>query len=630
MASRKQWNSFYLLSALSTLVLSLTVGIQPLFLDEVLAISFEQSGSINAHLQVVTQVVSLAIVGYSGSITSRQRRVSLLFYGFMIASFGAVLAPLSKQVELLIGLEGLAFYYVMRILVSLGTDTVQLQLSTLSGDAVLLRRSSRLLVNTVFMMVFGGTLLYAIFMQIPETATRIEWVMFIPAIAALIGAQLAKTQLPGLMPPRKKREGGHRFERVWELVSSDPRMQLCFAAAFYTRADMIVIGLFFSLWSISMADVIGVTRDMAAARAGLLIGIMGLVVLLAMPLWKRFMATHSRIEAIGASLSLSGVGFLLLGQVTHPFSWTILGPLVLIGLGQGGCLVAPKILAAELSPRDILGSVQGMFHLVSGIGVVLLVQSGGYYFDAVGPRAPFIIIGSGHLFVMFYALWMVIRGQDETAGHVLKKTAHKIHLKTLIFMMALLPLLWLMGRVLVSGYTPGSSLGQMPVGFINRYLGDWAFNFLLISLALRPVYEVTGVKVLARFSRMIGLYAFFYACLHVLTYLWLEWVFKWPAIIKDFDEREFIILGLMAFVLLVVLAVTSSNHIIRTMGGKRWKMLHRSVYLINLLVMAHFIMAASHDNGEPYVYGMLVLALLGYRMRRRRASLRQGGSTASR
>ncbi len=280
--------------------------------------------------------------------------------------------------------------------------------------------------------------------------------------------------------------------------------------------------------------------------------------------------------------------------------------------------MAPKVLAAELSPPDILGSVQGMFHLVSGIGVVLLVQSGGYYFDAVGPRAPFIIIGSGHLFVMFYAMWMIYRGLDETAGHVLKKSRSKpLNLKPLIFMMALLPLLWLIGRVMISGYVPGSSLGQMPVGFINRYLGDWAFNLLLISLALRPVYEVTGVKVLARFSRMIGLYAFFYAALHVLTYLWLEWVFKWPEIIKDLDEREFIILGLIAFVLLIVLAVTSSNRVVRRMGGRNWKRLHRSVYLINLLVMGHFILAASHDNGEPYVYGMLVVALLAYRLRRR-------------
>ncbi|MBF0449055.1 MAG: ferric reductase-like transmembrane domain-containing protein, partial [Magnetococcales bacterium] len=341
---------------------------------------------------------------------------------------------------------------------------------------------------------------------------------------------------------------------------------------------------------------------------------LGLVILVSMPIWRQYMATHSRISAIGAGLSLAGLGFVLLGWlVVNPFDWpTLLLPLLLVGIGQASCLVGPKILAAELSPKHVLGSVQGILFLVSGIGIVMLVQSGGYYFDAVGPKAPFVVIGASNLLIMLYAFWLVKSGVDESRDHVLVKQ-RKINLKPLIFMFSLLPIIWLVGRILISGVTPGSSLGQMPVGFINRYLGDWAFNFLLLSLALRPIAEITKVKLLMQYARMIGLYAFFYASLHVLTYIWLEWVFDMGEIIIDVGKRPFILIGVVGFIILSILAFTSTNRMVRKLGGKKWKEIHKLVYILNILIALHFLLAATHENGEPYVYGFAVFILLAYR-----------------
>ncbi|MBF0260600.1 MAG: sulfoxide reductase heme-binding subunit YedZ, partial [Magnetococcales bacterium] len=160
---------------------------------------------------------------------------------------------------------------------------------------------------------------------------------------------------------------------------------------------------------------------------------------------------------------------------------------------------------------------------------------------------------------------------------------------------------------------PGSSVGQMPVGFINRYLGDWAFNFLLISLSLRPISELTGIKQFGQYRRMIGLYAFFYATLHVVTFVWLEWNLKWNDIVADVYKREFTLLGLAAYTMLIVLALTSTNNAVRKLGIHRWKQLHQMTFAINVLVAFHFIFASTHDNGEPYVYLILVVMLIWYR-----------------
>jgi DMSO/TMAO reductase YedYZ heme-binding membrane subunit len=130
---------------------------------------------------------------------------------------------------------------------------------------------------------------------------------------------------------------------------------------------------------------------------------------------------------------------------------------------------------------------------------------------------------------------------------------------------------------------------------------------------MRPVQEITGIKTLAKYRRMIGLFAFFYAVLHVLAYVTLEWALNLGDMASDIYKRPFILLGLAAFILLIPLAFTSANSQIKKIGGKRWKKLHSATYVINALVALHFILAANHENGEPYVYAAAVIVLLWYR-----------------
>ncbi|GLU34395.1 protein-methionine-sulfoxide reductase heme-binding subunit MsrQ [Trinickia caryophylli] len=181
--------------------------------------------------------------------------------------------------------------------------------------------------------------------------------------------------------------------------------------------------------------------------------------------------------------------------------------------------------------------------------------------------------------------------------------------KVAVFVAAWYPLV----RLLVLGLTGG--LGADPIRFITWSTGLWTLVFLCITLAVTPVRKMTGFTALLRFRRMLGLYAFFYACLHFVTYLWFDKWFDIAEIVKDIGKRPFITVGFAAFVLLIVLAATSPRAAARKLG-RRWQTLHRAVYAIAALAILHFwwLKAGKHDLQLPKIYGAIVVALLGWRL----------------
>lgn len=180
-------------------------------------------------------------------------------------------------------------------------------------------------------------------------------------------------------------------------------------------------------------------------------------------------------------------------------------------------------------------------------------------------------------------------------------------LKALVFLLSLLPLAY---------YGWGAwhdTLGANPVEAVTRGLGAWTLNFLLITLAVTPLRKLTGWHAALRLRRMLGLFAFFYAVLHLTSYLWFDQFFAWGEIARDILERPFITVGMAAFVLLVPLAATSSNWAIRRLGGRRWQALHRTVYAIAILAVLHYGWLVKADLAQPLLYGGILVALLGLR-----------------
>jgi len=179
--------------------------------------------------------------------------------------------------------------------------------------------------------------------------------------------------------------------------------------------------------------------------------------------------------------------------------------------------------------------------------------------------------------------------------------------KLAVFLLSLSPLAILVWRAAHGDLTAN------PIEFITRFTGDWTIRFLLITLAVTPLRMALSMPGLIRFRRMLGLFAFFYASLHFITYIWLDKFFNFSEMWKDVAKRPFITAGFTAFVLLVPLAVTSTKGWIIRLGGRRWQTLHRAVYVSALAGVIHYKWLVKSDIRLPVMYGLILLLLLSLR-----------------
>ena len=189
----------------------------------------------------------------------------------------------------------------------------------------------------------------------------------------------------------------------------------------------------------------------------------------------------------------------------------------------------------------------------------------------------------------------------------------------LVWLACLAPLLWLAWR----GFN--NDLGANPIDKLIRELGVWGLRLLIVGLAITPAARLLRQPRLIRFRRTVGLFAFTYVLLHLTNYVVTDQWFDWAAIGKDILKRPFITVGMLAFVLLVPLAVTSTSWALRKLGPVRWRKLHRLTYLIVPLGVIHYLMLVKADHQPPLIYGAIVAVLLGWRVwdwaRKRRAAL---------
>ena len=186
---------------------------------------------------------------------------------------------------------------------------------------------------------------------------------------------------------------------------------------------------------------------------------------------------------------------------------------------------------------------------------------------------------------------------------------------------ALLPAAWLGWQIYEVWRTGSDALGADPVAAIEHRTGLWALRFLLLGLAVTPLRQISGLTVLLRFRRMLGLYAFFYACLHLAAYLALDLGGYWAQIFEEIAKRPYITVGFTAWLLLVPLAVTSTQGWMRRLG-RHWGQLHRLVYAVAVLAVLHFWWLVKSDVREPALYAAIVAVLLGWRAVRRLSARR--------
>lgn len=180
--------------------------------------------------------------------------------------------------------------------------------------------------------------------------------------------------------------------------------------------------------------------------------------------------------------------------------------------------------------------------------------------------------------------------------------------KFVVFVNALIPLvllLWDLYR---------KQVGPNPLEFATRTTGMLTLVFLSLTVAITPLRRIFGINSLVKFRRMLGLFAFFYGTLHLLTYVWFDRLFNFVSVAGDVVQRPFILVGMTAFLLMVPLAITSTNKMVKRLGGKRWARVHRVVYLAAVAGVVHFWMLVKSDIRLPLTFAFILLFLLGYRL----------------
>ena len=191
--------------------------------------------------------------------------------------------------------------------------------------------------------------------------------------------------------------------------------------------------------------------------------------------------------------------------------------------------------------------------------------------------------------------------------HFFKKTPNKqqiARVKVLVFLLCTIPML----RLIWLGFQ--EDLTANPIEFLERSTGFWALMILLATLTLTPIRIITGRAWPLQMRRMLGLWMFFYACCHVIIYVWLDFAFLWADIVKDIAKHPRILVGFAAFVLTIPLASTSNQAMMKRLG-QHWKPLHQSVYVIAILSIVHFWWLVKIDIREPMFYAVVLAILLG-------------------
>ncbi|MCA1556944.1 MAG: sulfoxide reductase heme-binding subunit YedZ [Acidobacteria bacterium] len=180
--------------------------------------------------------------------------------------------------------------------------------------------------------------------------------------------------------------------------------------------------------------------------------------------------------------------------------------------------------------------------------------------------------------------------------------------KAVIFINSLVPL------ALLAWDAARANLGANPLEYVTRTTGMLTLIFLTLSLAVTPLRKITGWNWLGMNRRVLGLYAFFYGALHFLTYIWFDRFFNFKSAVGDVFQRPFIAIGFASFLIMIPLAVTSTNRMVKRLGGKRWNRLHKMVYLAGILGTLHYYLLVKSDKRLPLMFAVALAILLGYRI----------------
>ena len=375
--------------------------IQPAFLKVVIGIPPNLSGSINSGLQNMSQIATLLFIGYFGVLSDKYGRVMLAFIGFIVTGFSYLLFGYAKPIADAIGISPIIATYVCRFLMASGFVMTWPQFSTLAADYTLHRDRGKAMAYNGLMIGFGGIVVFSVLSQVPKHYGLMT-LFYLSFVFSIIGALWLKPTVRDRLPETKAAK--RNIKVIYQTVSKSMALKVSYVGVLIARSDQMILGTLVMVWAVHTARAHGYTHLQATGIAGIALGVQMIVSVILTPLFGFLIDRVGRMPVIIFAFFMSAAGYFLLGYIGHPFSKWIWLAVSLTGAGQGIVNMASNALAANVSPKPLLGSIMGGKNSMAPIGSIIFLQLAGFFFDKFGPESAFYMKGTVNLIAF---LWIV-------------------------------------------------------------------------------------------------------------------------------------------------------------------------------------------------------------------------------
>jgi len=430
--TRMNFFFLYFNTLLIGLLMVIPAILQPAFLKDIIKVSMDFFGSINGLLQNMSQIATIIFVGYVGMLSDRTGRKILAIIGFTVLAIFFFLYLYSNQIASAFNLpqgfsaticaalsfapsraaefrdfgQGLFAAYIIRFIIGIGLVLVYPQFITMVADYVAEKDRGKGMAFNGMMMGLGSILIFSILPPIAKKS-GIEVVFYIAALIALAGGIFTVIGLRERLPEKKGEKKG--IMEILRVVNKRLSLKVSYLVTLISRADVVLIATFLVSWAVKLADQYNLKSEAATQKAAIPMIIMGVFSFLIMSVIGVLTDRWGRVPTILLSLLLGGVGLILMGVSPNPFSGLIFLAIILAGFGMSGAIVGANTLAADASPKGLVGSILGGLNTMQPIGVLFFVAVGGYLFDALGPGWAFGVKGGATLTLFIWVF--IVKGR---------------------------------------------------------------------------------------------------------------------------------------------------------------------------------------------------------------------------
>ena len=391
-----------------------SVMLMPVYLQEIIDISRQHMGKINASLSVITELIIICFVGAVGVLSDKTGRKPLLVAGFFAAGVLTLFFGSSHIIADFTGVkEPLVFVFIFRSLIGLSLLFVWPQVQSLLTDYTYIAGRGKAMAIMGFMYTLASLFAFLFLARLPRIIGLYNVFVVIMAIA-ILASIVSRTGLVDLADKGKKENV--KWKEVFKLLKKSLCLKITFSASFAARADIVILTMFIMIWVSKVAREFGRTPLEAVAEGGITIAMANFIGLICYPLWGYLAEKWGRLYVLVIGLFFAGLGYTLIGFVSNPFSIWMKACIAIFALGVNGSGVGASTLTADIAPRNLIGSVLGGYHTAAAIGIMFFVQIGGFLFDHLGHSWPFILTGIADLLVMLFVLvtWKKAYSEEKT------------------------------------------------------------------------------------------------------------------------------------------------------------------------------------------------------------------------